>query len=607
MNDDSSRKQNRSRSRSREEKERRERRERRKSKWSDGPSKFTSAPPGVLPSLSLPIHQQKSGFSSIPIPNTNTSMFNLNDNTKIKKKIYIPKQSGINYVGLLIGPKGTYQKRLEQQSGCKILVRGKGTQKEGMPPQPDDHEEQHVLIIGDTEDNVKRAIHLVEKILYADEETRTKIKDEQIKASKEIRTELLLNDGSIPGIGTLDGNGKPVIEKYLMTPYGPPDKNARILPVPDDCVGLIIGKNGDTIRRLNRDSGCKIQIAIEPVPNSTTRNVFIEGPPEKYEIAKRLIEDIISEQIAMKQSCSHLGETNSFPGPHTPLKIPNKMVGLIIGRNGETVKTIHQLTGCLIFIPKESRPGDDFRELQLSGPPESVEICKKEIMSMIHLALYGRLPYMNSLFYPYIDPITRLPIIDPGIMTQLDPNTKNEADKKEKVIPIQHELEKEEKMNKEKDEQVNSVPIVENVPSKEVNEQIQSNNDVDINQSKIPNPINNYESFEQSIFLNSKTQAREVQYDLENYFNPLNYDLYFQSVYQMYPQLNDYYKKANTQSEIIGNSQNVPLVLLNTTLLDQNQGNNALDNCMIANMQNEKDEEDVRANPKKRNNNYKKH
>ena len=57
-----------------------------------------------------------------------------------------------------------------------------------------------------------------------------------------------------------------------------------------------------------------------------------------------------------------------------------KMVGLIIGRNGETVKTIHQLTGCLIFIPKESRPGDDFRELQLSGPPESVEICKKEII-----------------------------------------------------------------------------------------------------------------------------------------------------------------------------------------------------------------------------------
>lgn len=31
---------------------------------------------------------------------------------------------------------------------------------------------------------------------------------------------------------------------------------------------------------------------------------------------------------------------------------------------------------------------------------------------------------MNSLFYPFIDPITGLPIIDPGIMAQLDPNSR---------------------------------------------------------------------------------------------------------------------------------------------------------------------------------------
>lgn len=30
---------------------------------------------------------------------------------------------------------------------------------------------------------------------------------------------------------------------------------------------------------------------------------------------------------------------------------------------------------------------------------------------------------MNSLFYPYIDPITGLPIIDADIMASLDPNT----------------------------------------------------------------------------------------------------------------------------------------------------------------------------------------
>ena len=86
---------------------------------------------------------------------------------------------------------------------------------------------------------------------------------------------------------------------------------------------------------------------------------------------------------------------NPFPGPHTPLRIPNKMVGLIIGndhllilgKNGETIRNIHQKTGCFIFIPKDSRPGEDYRELELSGHTESVELCKREIISMIHLVI----------------------------------------------------------------------------------------------------------------------------------------------------------------------------------------------------------------------------
>ena len=80
-----------------------------------------------------------------------------------------------------------------------------------------------------------------------------------------------------------------------------------------------------------------------------------------------------------------MGDVNPFPGPHTPLRIPNKMVGLIIGKNGETIRNIHQKTGCFIFIPKDSRPGEDYRELELSGHTESVELCKREIISMIHL------------------------------------------------------------------------------------------------------------------------------------------------------------------------------------------------------------------------------
>lgn len=86
------------------------------------------------------------------LPGLNPNIANtLNDSSKIKRKIYVPKDSSFNYTGLIIGPKGQNQKRLEEITQCKILVRGKGSQKEGQPPQPDDDEEMHVLIVGDNE------------------------------------------------------------------------------------------------------------------------------------------------------------------------------------------------------------------------------------------------------------------------------------------------------------------------------------------------------------------------------------------------------------------------------------------------------------------------
>jgi hypothetical protein len=106
---------------------------------------------------------------------------------------------------------------------------------------------------------------LVEKVLFADDFTRNRIKEEQLKASQEMRTELFLRNFLfyflVPGL--TDSQGRPIpqeIDDSLMTPYGPPDRNARILPVPNDCVGLIIGKNGETIRRLHRETACKIQV-----------------------------------------------------------------------------------------------------------------------------------------------------------------------------------------------------------------------------------------------------------------------------------------------------------------------------------------------------------
>jgi hypothetical protein len=64
-----------------------------------------------------------------------------------------------------------------------------------------------VLIIGDTDDMVKRAEHAINRIIYADEDTRNKIRKEQLKVAQE------LNPASMY-------SGQ--IDESLLTPYGPP-------------------------------------------------------------------------------------------------------------------------------------------------------------------------------------------------------------------------------------------------------------------------------------------------------------------------------------------------------------------------------------------------
>ena len=91
----------------------------------------------------------------------------------------------------------------------------------------------------------------------------------------------------------------------MLTPYGPPSPYAVIIAIPNECVGLIIGKGGDTIRHLQVRSGCKIQVAKKEIPSNLgtrlgpevgdhsyhhMRYVFIEGTDrEKYEPARKLI------------------------------------------------------------------------------------------------------------------------------------------------------------------------------------------------------------------------------------------------------------------------------------------------------------------------------
>ncbi|KAJ3404448.1 hypothetical protein HDU80_002846 [Chytriomyces hyalinus] len=92
--------------------------------------------------------------------------------TKAAEKYFLPARDfpEINFIGLLIGPRGNTLKKMESESGAKISIRGRGSVKEGKSRSdgqlaPGEEEDLHCLVVAPTEGQVKIAIKLIEKIV----------------------------------------------------------------------------------------------------------------------------------------------------------------------------------------------------------------------------------------------------------------------------------------------------------------------------------------------------------------------------------------------------------------------------------------------------------
>ncbi|XP_050220855.1 splicing factor-like protein 1 [Mercurialis annua] len=109
---------------------------------------------------------------------------------KLNKKLYIPMKEypGYNFIGLIIGPRGNTQKRMEKETGAKIVIRGKGSVKEGrlqqkrdLKPDPSENEDLHVLVEADTAEALEAAAGMVEKLLQPVDEVLNEHKRQQLR------------------------------------------------------------------------------------------------------------------------------------------------------------------------------------------------------------------------------------------------------------------------------------------------------------------------------------------------------------------------------------------------------------------------------------------
>ena len=119
--------------------------------------------------------------------------------TKKKRKIFVPEKEfpGYNFIGLIIGPRGNTQKRMQRETNTRIAIRGKGCIKGNANREPNtdyaEDEDLHVTITGDTDEEVDRAAAMVRQLLKPVDETFNEHKRAQLR-------ELALINGTLRDI-----------------------------------------------------------------------------------------------------------------------------------------------------------------------------------------------------------------------------------------------------------------------------------------------------------------------------------------------------------------------------------------------------------------------
>jgi far upstream element-binding protein len=166
-----------------------------------------------------------------------------------------------------------------------------------------------------------------------------------------------------------------------------------VVEVPNDKVGLVIGRAGATIKELEQRSGCRVQITPDSLwqGKSEPRPIQLQGYQYQLDICK----SIISEKVQVP--ADKLSSTQTFQGGttttprsyvttnanETVVHVPNESVGLVIGKSGQTIKYLETTTGARIQIAKECPAGSNMRPITLTGPPHLVESAKNMILSKV--------------------------------------------------------------------------------------------------------------------------------------------------------------------------------------------------------------------------------
>ncbi|RKO97801.1 hypothetical protein CXG81DRAFT_19098 [Caulochytrium protostelioides] len=212
--------------------------------------------------------------------------------------------------------------------------------------------------------------------------------------------------GAGPGLG---GGGPRPMGAVLSTLF-----------IPTPLAGLVIGRGGENLRRIEQTYQVRVQIIPGP-PGETERQTKISGNDQAaVDAAKEQILEIMER--ANKPPPGRGGPSSGGPDDRPPpfgrdrdrdggdrggrppsgwgdrdrdrdrhasratVQVPNNKVGMIIGHRGETVNALQEQSGARVNITPDSQTDRDanVRTITLVGTDEAIETAKRLIAELVN-------------------------------------------------------------------------------------------------------------------------------------------------------------------------------------------------------------------------------
>lgn len=145
---------------------------------------------------------------------------------------------------------------------------------------------------------------------------------------------------------------------------GPPRSGEEKIEliIPHAVIGLVIGKGGENIKRIQNESGATVRVDPNTIDEKGNKLCTITGSKQAVDEAHSQVSSVIENAAQNKRPRMQNDSSDSFR-----MKIPAHRTGAIIGKGGETIKAIKQQSGCEIELDKNARE---------CGPDESVFIIR---------------------------------------------------------------------------------------------------------------------------------------------------------------------------------------------------------------------------------------